>query len=195
MPRHLVHFYDDAYPAEEASDFLVAGLLAGDTCIVMLSPLPRQAVEARLSAHRMFSPPASPHSGHLLMLDTVETLSRLMVDGRLDMARATESMGALLSPASHGGRGRVRLVGDPAAVLFAAGNAEDSLALEAMVGELATAHGASIFCAYSMQAIHRHGNTHALLKLCAEHHAVQLPKTPWIQGFVQTAQRASDRQG
>lgn len=195
MSRHLVHFYDGAYPAEEASDFIVAGLLAGDTCIVMLTEVHRRAVESRLEPHRMFSTPARQHTGHYLVLDTDETLSRLTVNGRLDTTRATESLGALLNPASHGGQGRVRLVGDPAAALFASGNEEDSLALEALVGRLATEQRASVFCAYAMQDIHRCGSTHSLIKLCAEHHAIQLPRQAWIQGFVEAAQRVSEKQG
>ncbi len=194
MSRHLVHFYDGGYPAEEASDFIAAGLLAGDTCIVMLTQPHRRAVEECLEAHRMFSTPASPHSGHYLALDTHEALSALMVDGRLDKARAAESLGALLSPASHGGGGHVRLVGDPAPTLFAAGNEDDALELEALVGSLSAAHAALIFCAYSMQDLHGQGSTHLLFKLCAEHSAIKLPEQPWVQGFTQAARRVSERQ-
>ncbi len=188
MSRHLVHFYDDAFPAQEASDFIVAGLLAGDTCVLMLTAPKRLAVEQLLKAQRMFDTPSSPHKGSYLALDTEEALARLTVNGRLDMTKASESLGALLSPASHGGRGHVRLVGDPAPVLFAAGNEADSLALEAVVSELAKVHAASVFCAYRMNDLHQHGSTHALVRLCAEHSAVRLPARPWIQGFVQPAQ-------
>ena len=191
MSRHLVHFYDDAYPAEEASDFIVAGLLAGDTCVAMLTASNRSAVEQMLNAHRMFSTPSSPHTGSFLVLDTDEALARLTVDGRLDMARVGESLGALLNPASHGGRGHVRLVGDPAPVLFAAGNEADSLALESVVSELAKLHGASVFCAYRMNDLHQHGSSHALVKLCAEHSSVTFPEQPWVHGFMLPAQAPS----
>ncbi len=188
MSRHLVHFYNDAYPAREAKDFIVAGLLAGDTCVLMLTAPNRQAVERLLTAQRMFDTPSSPHTGRYLALDTDDALARLMVNGRIDTARATESLGALLSPASHGGRGKVRLVGDPASALFAAGNEEDSLALESLVGGLARERGASVFCAYCMDDLHRHGSTRALVDLCAEHSAVTFPARPWVEGFVQPAQ-------
>lgn len=195
MSRHFVHFYDGAFPAAEASDFIAAGLLAGDTCIVMLTQPRRQAVEQHLEARRMFGTPTSPHTGHYLSLDTDEALSRLMVDGRLDKERAAESLGALLNPASHGGRGKVRLVGDPAPTLFTAGNEEDALALEGLVGKLSAVHAALVFCAYSMQDIHRQGNTHSLFKLCAEHSAIELPKQAWIQGFVQAVPKTSESHG
>lgn len=187
MSRHLVHFYDDAYPAREASDFIVAGLLAGDTCVVMLTAPHRLAVERLLDAQRIFSTPARPHTGAYLAMDTDEALARLTVDDQLDMAKATESLGALLNPASHGGRGKVRLVGDPAAALFAAGKEDDSLALEVLVGGLAAELGASVFCAYCMGDLHRRGGTRALVKLCAEHSDVAFPEQPWIQGFVKSA--------
>jgi MEDS: MEthanogen/methylotroph, DcmR Sensory domain len=193
MSRHLVHFYDDAYPAEEASEFIAAGLMAGDTCIVMLIPPHRQAVERCLETRRMFSTPTGPHTGHYLALDTHEALARLTVDGRLDKAGAEESLGALLSPASHGGRGCVRLVGDPAPVLFAAGRQDDALALEELVGSLSDAHGAAIFCAYPMRDLRREGTLNPLFKLCSAHTAVDFPKQPWIHRFLHPAPVVSDQ--
>lgn len=194
MSRHLVHFYDDAYPADEASDFIAAGLAAGDTCIVMLVEPHRQAVEGCLEKRRTFKTPGIPHSGHYLALDTHEALARLTVDGRLDKARAAESLGALLSPASHGGRGRVRLVGDPAPALFAAGQQHDALALETLVGSLSDAHGALIFCAYPMRDLRHDGTLNPLFKLCAEHTAVEFPKRPWVHRFLHPAPQATDQE-
>ena len=175
MFRHLVHFYDDAYPAEEACDFIAAGVRAGDTCIVMLTQANRQAVDQGLEARRLFSTPSGPHAGQYLVMDTHEALAGLMVDGQLDKERAAESLGALLSPASHGSSGQVRLVGDPAPTLFAAGNEDDALALEALVGKLCAVHAALVFCAYSKQDLHRHGNPNSLSMLCAAHSEAKLP--------------------
>jgi MEDS: MEthanogen/methylotroph, DcmR Sensory domain len=182
--NHLVHFYDGAYPADEACDFIVAGLLAGDTCVVMLIRQNRQAVEARLNTRRIFTTPASPHSGSYRTMDTDEALAELLVDSRLDMNRAAAKLGPLLSPATQGGSGRVRLVGDPAAVLFAAGNREDAFALEALVDGLAIARGASIFCAYRIQDFCRERNTNSLFRISAEHSALHFPERLWVQGYL-----------
>lgn len=172
MFRHLVHFYDGAYPAEEACDFIEAGLLAGDACVVMLTQTNRQAVVQDLEARRLFTTPSALHAGQCVVMDTHEALAGLMVDARLDKERATESLGSLLSPATHGSSGRVRLVGDPAPTLLAAGNEDDALALEALVGKLCAVHAALIFCAYSKQDLRRHG---ILSQLCAAHTEAAFP--------------------
>lgn len=176
MFRHLVHFYDGPYPAEEACDFIEAGLHAGDACVVMLTQANRQAVVDDLAARRLFTTPSMPPAGHYVVLDTHEALAGLMVDGRLDKERAAEALGSLLSPVTHGSSGQVRLVGDPAPTLFAAGNEDDALALETLVGKLCAAHGALVFCAYSKQDLHRHGNPNSLSMLCAAHSEAAFPK-------------------
>ena len=167
MFRHLVHFYDGAYPAEEACDFIEAGLRVGDTCIVMLTQANRQGIDQVLEARRLFSTPCGPHAGQYVVMDTHEALAGLMVDGRLDKKRAAEALGTLLNPATHGSSAQVRLVGDPAPTLFASGNEDDALALEALVGKLCAVHCALVFCAYSKQDLHVHGNPNSLSMLCA----------------------------
>ncbi|KNZ31886.1 MAG: hypothetical protein AD742_14630 [Methylibium sp. NZG] len=195
MSRHLVQFYGTAYPAQEASDFIAAGLQAGDTCIVLLVEPSRTAVEQQLERRRTFMTPGSQNSGHYLALDTHEVLARLMVDGRLDMERATESFGALMNPASHGGRGQVRVVGDPAPTLFAAGNEDDALRLEALVDGLSKTHATRVFCAYPMHDVHRHGSAHALHKMSAEHTSVKLPDQPWVEALAKPPQAGQAEQG
>ena len=185
MCTHSVHFYADAYPAEEASDFIAAGLLAGDTCIVMLIQPHRQAVEQRLTARGIKSGHQSSHSGSYIAMDTHDALSQLMVDGRLDHDRATEALGSLMSQTS--GSGRVRLAGDPSPVLFAAGNHEDAIALEALVDKLATLHSASVFCAYPIQGFYRDGNTASLVRVSAEHSVLEFPEGLWVHGYLPSA--------
>ena len=102
-------------------------------------------------------------------MDTHEALTGLMVDGRLDKERAAEALGTLLNLATHGSSAQVRLVGDAAPTLFASGNEDDALALEALVGKLCAEHCALVFCAYSKPDLHLHGNPNSLSMLCAAH--------------------------
>ena len=183
--QHSVRFYDDAYPAEEAGDFIVAGLQEGDACIVMLTLPHRQAVERHLAARGVSIHGKTPHAGLYSAIDTNEALTQLMVGGRLDTASAAASLGALLNPATHGSQGRVRLVGDPAPALFAMGNHDDTFALEALVDGLAGANNAAVFCAYPIQDFCGSGHTSALLKVSAEHSTLGFPKGLWAQGYVQ----------
>ena len=183
MCTHSVHFYDDAYPADAASEFIAEGLRAGEACVVMLVKPHRQAVEARLNARGISTDAVAP--GAYRAIDTDEALAELLVDGRLDPQRATESIGALLNPA--GGSARVRLVGDPAAELYAAGNRHDAMALERLVDGLAEARSASVFCAYPIRVFCREGNTDSLLRFSAQHHRLAFPKQLWAQGYLESA--------
>jgi hypothetical protein len=115
-------------------------------------------------------------------MDTAEVLSQLVVDGRLDLERSAEKMGRLLSQA--GGGGRVRLVGDPAAVLFDAGWEEDAAALEELVHGLVVQHDAAVFCAYPLHGFFRRGHTIALFRTSAQHTSVAFPHGLWVRGFV-----------
>lgn len=182
--RHAVHYYADAFPADAASEFIAAGLRAGHACVVMLVEPHRRAVEQALKVRGVYLEPGARASGSYLALDTAAALSGLLVDGRLDMARATAALNALLSPPPDGGGRLVRLVGDPAPALFAAGNAADAIALETLVDRLAATHGAAVFCAYPVQGFCREGHTQTLYRISAEHSSLTFPERLWMQGFL-----------
>lgn len=190
--QHLIHFYDDAYPADAAGDFIAAGLLAGDTCIVMLRQPSRAAVEQRLQALGIATGAGGPYAAVYTAMDTHAALSELVVDGRLDLGRATAAVEQLLGQA--GGGGRVRLVGDPGPELFAAGHEADALALESLVDKLASVHGASVFCAYPIDGFYRERSTSALLAMSARHSAVTFPKRLWVDGYLAAGTRGDSRQ-
>ncbi len=187
MCKHSVRFYDDAYPAHEAGDFIAAGLLAGDTCVVMLRQPHRAAVERRLNELGVRSSPDGDHPARYTAMDTTEVLSQLVVGGRLDLEQCAEKLGQLLSPA--GGGGRVRLVGDPAPVLFDAGYEDDANALEDLVDALALRYDASVFCAYALQGFFRRGSANSLFRTSARHGSVAFPTGLWIDGFLNTRGR------
>jgi MEDS: MEthanogen/methylotroph, DcmR Sensory domain len=185
MCTHSVHFYDKAYPAEAASDFVAAGLRAGDTCVVLLAQPARSAVERCLKERGIATGTDGGSPKACRSIDTHQVLSELVVDGRLDLGRSAEMLGGLLSEA--GGSGQVRLVGDPAAVLLAAGNERDATALEELVDELRLLHRASVFCAYPLQRFFNPGNTLALLRTSAHHASVAFPEGLWIRPYLAPA--------
>ena len=190
MCKHSVRFYDDIYPAREAGDFIAEGLLAGDSCVVMLSQPHRAAVERRLNELGVRSAPVGALPARYTTLDTTEMLSRLVVGGRLDLQRSAVSLEQLLSPSGDGRR--VRLVGDPAPVLFDAGYEEEANALEDLVDALAIQYDASVFCAYAMQGFFRSGKTNSLFRTSARHATVSFPTGLWIDGFLNTTRRVGE---
>ncbi len=182
MCKHFVRFYDTTYPADEAADYIADGLRAGLACIVILVKAHLDAVHARLSALGIDTDPAGPHAGDYSAFDSDDTLAQLMVGGRLDEARAIEAFGHLLSQAADGGARAVRLVGDPAAKLYASGHREAGLALERLVDKLAKTHGASVLCAYPVRAFYRDGDVDSLFRISAEHAELEFPATLWVDG-------------
>ncbi len=190
MCRHSVRFYGDIYPAHEAGDFIAEGLRAGDTCVVMLCQPHRTAVERRLSELGVRTSPGCALPAGYTAMDTTEVLSQLVVGGRLDLEQSAESLGQLLRPAASGGR--VRLVGDPAPVLFDAGNEDDANALEGLVDALAFQYDASVFCAYPLQGFFRSGRANSLFRTSARHATVAFPTGLWIDGFLNTTRRLGE---
>ena len=182
MCKHFVRFYDTTYPADEAGDYIADGLRAGFACIVILVKAHLDAVESRLSALGIDTDPAGPHAGAYSAFDSDETLAQLMVDGQLDQPRAIEAFGHLLGQAAQGGARAVRLVGDPAATLYTNGHHEAGLALERLVDKLSKMHGASVFCAYPVRAFYRDADLKSLIRISAEHAALEFPAALWVDG-------------
>lgn len=111
---HAVHFYDQAYPADAASDFIAAGLRAGDACVVVLTAPNRRAVAQRLRAQGLRTDAAHSHRGSYRAIDTHDALAAMQVGGRLDLSKARVLLASVLGPPVDGSTRRARLVGDPA---------------------------------------------------------------------------------
>jgi hypothetical protein len=176
MCDHAVLFYDNTYPAEMVSDFLIDGLTAGDRLLVLLTASHRSAVEQCLRARQV-----RLEDTDCVTVDTNEVLSHLLIDGRLDMQLASEVLTPLMRPASTNGRRRVRAVGDLAPELCAAGHTDDAVAFENLVHRLTRENGAAVICAYSISTHRDSGGVDALLRLSAEHATIEFPERMWIQ--------------
>lgn len=183
---HAVHFCDHDYPADAASDFIAAGLRAGEGCILLLTLPHRHAVEQRLRALGL-DPQQAPNGprGSYQSIDTHEALAAMQVDGQLDLARAREMLATLFDAAANGGMRGARAVGDRAPTLLASGQADDAVALESLVDRLAAAYGAKVHCAYPIADLCRFGQMQTLFDICAEHRALAFPSAQlWARGFM-----------
>ncbi len=181
---HAVHFYDQAYPADAASDFIAAGLRAGDACVVVLTAPNRRAVAQRLRAQGLRTDAAHSHRGSYRAIDTHDALAAMQVGGRLDLSKARVLLASVLGPPVDGSTRRARLVGDPAPTLLAAGQPEDAIVLEAIVDRLAAAHGAEVFCAYPIADFCRPGRMQSLFEVCAEHNTLAFPERLWAHALL-----------
>lgn len=182
---HAVHFYDQAYPADAACDFIAAGLREGESCTVLLRAPHRHAVEQRLRALGLHPQARPGQLGSYRSIDTHEALGAMQRDGRIDLAQAHDMLAAMLAPAGHNGARRARTVGDPAPTLLAAGHKDDAVAFEALVDRLVGAFGAKVFCAYPIAELARIGQMQTLFDICAEHRALDFASERlWARGFM-----------
>lgn len=180
MCQHLALFYADDYPAEEVGDFFAAGLAAGDHCLALLTAPHRRAVAQCLEARGL----GAAHAAYAAV-DTDEVLAQCLVDGRLDLQRASALLTPLMTVPARSGLRRVRAAGDLAPALVAAGKINDAVAFEALVHRLTLAHDATVICAYPIGAIWGRDNMRALLRLSAEHASVEFPEQLWIRALTQ----------
>ncbi len=182
MCQHTVRFYDEAYPADSVSEFLAAGLEAGDRCLTLLTAPHRHAVEQCLRARGV----AIERSAYVAV-DSDEAWAQMQVNGRLDARRAHAMLEQLMVRPQGGGSGRVRAVGDLAPTLHAAGKIDDAVAFERLVHLAMERHGASTICAYPIHSQRREGRMQTLLRLSAEHTVVEFPQHLWAHHWVTSA--------
>lgn len=164
---HFVQFYEtDDFLLDSLTEFVAAGLAAGDACIVISTQAHREGLAERLKASGQDVTRAD-----YISLDAVETLSLFMVDGMPDAERFIEVIGNVIARASKYHR-NVRVFGDMVAVLWIEGNATAAIRLEELWNDLRSSHSFSLFCAY---AIHNFASTKhetQFVEICRQHSQV-----------------------
>jgi PAS domain S-box-containing protein len=167
--EHLVQFYeDDAFLLDELTEFIGAGLRAGEAGIVIATPAHRGDLARRLQAID-----GSWHPDRYIALDAAETLSRFMVDGWPDERRFVSLMEGVLWRAAQNGTRQVRAFGEMVALLWADGKHDAALCLEELWNDLARTHSFSLLCAYPMQGFGDEEHGHSFLHICKAHSQVR----------------------
>jgi signal transduction histidine kinase len=169
--EHAVQFYEaDAFLEDAVADYIGLALGAGDAGIVVATKPHREGIEARLGA-RGLDPVAAQVRGSYVALDAAETLSTFMVDGTPDPLRFVETIGAVLTRGSSGGR-RLRVFGEMVALLAVAGNPSAALRLEQLWNDLQRTRDFSLYCAYPMNRLGGEALGELLDSVCVEHSRV-----------------------
>ncbi|MBV9711631.1 MAG: PAS domain S-box protein [Ktedonobacteraceae bacterium] len=170
--EHFVQFYEsDEFLLDAVSEFVNAGLVEGDTCIVIARKALREGLEKRLQANELNQVVALVR-GECILQDAAETLSKFMVDGLLDPKRFAEVVGSIIAQAAQGGR-RVRIFGEMVALLWSEGNQNAAIQLEKLWNDLHnTSYPFSLFCAYSMHSFARDTYKEQFSEICKQHSLV-----------------------
>jgi signal transduction histidine kinase/CheY-like chemotaxis protein len=166
--EHFVQFYEtDAFLLNSLTDFVRAGLGAGNAVIVVGTKARRQGLEESLRESGL-DLGALRASGQFLPLDAAKTLSQFMIGQLPDRARFAEVIGGIIERMGRGRR-ELRVFGEMVALLWKAGNYEGAIRLEELWNDLQGTHSFSLFCAYPI----KQGDGAARLKpftdVCASH--------------------------
>jgi signal transduction histidine kinase/ActR/RegA family two-component response regulator len=173
-PAHFVQFYeDDEFIADEVAEFLDGALRAGDTAILIATPLHRAQVAERLRGLGSATAARNWYPGELVSLDARETLARFMVDGEPNEALFLATVGSAVARAAGGGTRSVRAFGEMVALLCADGNAEAAIRLEDMWNALGRRHAFSLMCAYPMNLFSSAEHAETFRHVCATHSTVR----------------------
>src|SRR3954465_5528920 len=120
MHDHSVQFYEkDAFLIDRLSDFIGAGLEAGQAGIIIATSTHRADLAQRLKA-RGASLDVSLHADRYIALDAAETLSKFMVDGWPDERRFADEMKELLRGIVRDGNRQALAFGEMVALLWGA---------------------------------------------------------------------------
>lgn len=166
---HLVQFYKtDEFLLDSLNAFIATGLVRGDICIIIATKTHREGLDERLKANGLDL--ATVHAqGRYIVLDAVETLPELMVDGLLAPERFVEIVGSVVAHAAKSGR-HVRIFGELVALLWTEGNQTAAIQLEDLWNELCDKTRAfSLFCAYSMHSFAGDVYTEQFTEICHQH--------------------------
>ncbi len=169
--EHLVQFYEvDAALVEAVSEYIGAGLRAGDRVVAITSAAHRAALDERLRGDGLDLDSARA-SGDYVELEAVETLGQIMADGQPDPQRFAEVVGTVIARAADGRRS-VRAFGEMVALLAAQGDHAAAVQLESLWNDLQRRYPFALFCAYPMTALGGEAFATVFGDICAEHSLV-----------------------
>jgi PAS domain S-box-containing protein len=147
-----VQFYEtDAHLTDVVSRFIGAGLIAGDSAIVIATQQHQAMFERALSALGI-DPAAVRANGRLMQLDARNLLARIMVEGRPDAERFDDVVGGLFRTVK--GR-RVRAFCELIDLLWRDGDRLGALRLEELWNGLREQHSFSVRSAYVMASFYK----------------------------------------
>ncbi len=169
--EHFVQFCEtDAFLMNSVSEFIGAGLRAGDACIVIATKPHRESLEERLQGDGL-EVAAALKRGQYVSIDAAATLSKFMVDGWPEPERFAEVVGSMIARAEKGWR-HVRIFGELVAFLWADGNPAAVIRLEELWNDLGKTHSFSLFCAYPMHGFGGEVYKEEFSEICRQHSRV-----------------------
>jgi hypothetical protein len=164
--RVVLYARDDELVGQ-VTDYLLTVMRAGGVGVTLATPAHRVAIEERLE-HAGVSLIAARARGTYVGLDAEEVMSRFMINGFADPAAFWRAIAPVIKDALGTG-GKVAVVGEMVALLWARGLASATVDLEAMWNELATQYSFSLLCAYPASVLGSREHSDELVEVIAAH--------------------------
>jgi len=175
--RHEVGLYsDEASLMEDYARFAHSAMRTGTTLIAVL-PRPRREVLHQKLRSRGIDVDHATRAGTYLALEVPATLSRFIVDARLDVARFWNAASGLIiegARATAGKRPRAAVCGDGAATLLREGLLDAATSLERLWDDMARAFELDVFCPYLVEDLRCDDGDPVFNAICAAHSAVHV---------------------
>lgn len=182
--HHAVQFYEsDAFFMRVACDYVLAGLQAAETAIVVLTAEHRDTLARELSA-RGVALETVRRRGELIELDAHESLRAVMVDGMPTEERLFEAVVPVLERAERRGSA-IRAFGEMVGLLWSEGRGGAALALEHLWNKLRKTHPMASLCGYSMRGFSNVSDRGFVSSLCTIHDAV-VPTERYVEADERT---------
>ena len=165
--EHVVQFYEneDRF-LDTLAGFVVDGINAGDSVVVIATPEHRKGLEDRLTNHVI-------NINSLLLddlyipLDAASALKCFMVDGMPDEVLFNSLIKSIVNRGLRKNR-KVRAFGEMVGLLWMSNQKEATIRLEEMWDKFCQEHHLSLLCAYS-KSIFDESETEGLHHICKHH--------------------------
>jgi hypothetical protein len=145
--KHLVQFYQsDKNLLPPLYEYISEGLISGERCIVIATPVHREALVTMLETGGI-DVEAVVAREDLVLLDAAETLKTLMPGGHFDPAGFLEKISSAMETAKRSGT-PIRAFGEMVALLWKSGDKQSTVKLEDMWNGLAKTYDFTLYCAY-----------------------------------------------
>jgi DNA-binding NarL/FixJ family response regulator len=173
--HHEVAFYPtETSLAMGLARYIEATAHRGNVIVTIATDPHRQLIIETLSARGLHLADLA-RKGRCTWLDPDETLSLFMVDNWPDASRFRKVLGDLVKSAVESakqGNRRVAACGELAPILWARGNRNAAIEIEALWDEMCAAHGIDTLCGYVSATADRDRHLRQFNRICAAHSAV-----------------------
>lgn len=166
--EHIVQFYKtESHLLSEVSQFISNALSFGEGIIIVASPehitfFQKKIIQIGLDLHSF------QESEQLVFLDAHETLSKLLIEGKVDWITFRKMVSGYLDQMKKK-FSNIRIYGEMADNLGKNGNSKESIRLERFWNDLSNDYSFTLLCCHYLGGFETNSQTEAFLNLCQQH--------------------------